>query len=517
MYVRNLLRAGEYVELVPLGLPITIVYNQHIDRIYVNFDESNHIDVTDQFLTLFKKHNIAPLKIGIVTGTTWVKGVLYTNKRVYNEGDLPDSHVSQLIDLFIKSPNAFNFFAGHVSSLGTVLKGAFAIRQWLTRSNFKTLPGFIVPSNIDKNQFYRIVNQMNLTFQFPLYMYYIIYSNDSVQIQSTGLKQYFVKSLNTDIDSHGNLVTEIETNTRCIRKSYSDIVFNQLNLTSYFITDIYGDIIFTSNNDTSKRISSTVTCKYCGKPFTVEKSEVTMCSNSHCPSHIYSKLSQVLDTYNLDSIPFDKFKCLIDTNEIITFVDTIDLIRSNCKITSNLCTFLRAMVPVEVVPSKDLLEKFCNNCNHTWESIEYYIKNPQYILNDNLLPDSIQLRRFIDYLSDYQNVQDILIFYQSNLFEFDTLIRKFDGPPIFRGKTIYILGKFKHGDYLEITSILQSYGAKVIYTFDDTVNLALVGDIKENINGGSLRNCKYLHIPIMSESDFFDTYDIDTDLNSNLS
>ena len=94
--------------------------------------------------------------------------------------------------------------------------------------------------------------------------------------------------------------------------------------------------------------------------------------------------------------------------------------------------------------------------------------------------------------------------------------KKFDGPAIFRNKTILITGKFRHGDFNEVASILQSYSAKVVFDFSESVDCLVVGDLMESTNGQFVRNCKQLNIPVFEESRFFRMYDIDNDLKSNL-
>ena len=88
----------------------------------------------------------------------------------------------------------------------------------------------------------------------------------------------------------------------------------------------------------------------------------------------------------------------------------------------------------------------------------------------------------------------------------------FDGAPIFRNKTIFITGTFKHGSLADIKSILESYSATVVTDFDSYIQCVLVGDIKEDIEGQAIIAARELHLPIFSESEFFARYEIDEDL-----
>ena len=88
----------------------------------------------------------------------------------------------------------------------------------------------------------------------------------------------------------------------------------------------------------------------------------------------------------------------------------------------------------------------------------------------------------------------------------------FDGAPIFRNKTIYITGTFKHGNTADIKAILESYSATVVTDFDNYIQCVLVGDIKDGINGTAILAARELNLPMFTESEFFAKYEIDEDL-----
>ena len=65
-------------------------------------------------------------------------------------------------------------------------------------------------------------------------------------------------------------------------------------------------------------------------------------------------------------------------------------------------------------------------------------------------------------------------------------------------------------------SILQSYGAEVTDKFGSDIDCVVIGDILENINARNVKSAQNMRIPVMEESTFFDTYDIDSDIQQNL-
>lgn len=516
MYVRNLLRAGDYIELVPVGIPITLVYNHHLDRVKLGFSDTSE-DITDTVLSTFRNNSTVPAKIPVIQGTTWVKGVLYTSGLEHTEGSIPECIQKELLLKYIENPKSFNFFAGHVESLGTVFKGALAIRQWLQTSKFNILPGFIVPSNTTKKSFYDTVSAINFPFRFPLVSHYIIYHKDTCQIHSTGIKQYVCKSVSKYIDENGYLKSKIKCQNAILDKHYTDIVRHNIKKDSLIVVDMYGDIIFTEHLTSESLVSKSVTCPACNKTYRVPSEGECSCDDIQCISHAYKKIKQFTTIQNLPCLTFDDFQSYVKNGDVISFTDLFGVEPlQGLEIKTTINKFLRAIIPDEVVHSSEIISQLCNKCNNSWKVLSYYMSNPERIITEFFMvtPDA---RRLVDYFVDPGNVSDIITLVESGQIIFIETERRFDGPPIFRNKTILLTGKFKHGAYSEVASILQSYGAKVIYDFSESASCLIIGDIKENVNGQIVRNCRNLHIPVFDENQFFNEYEIDKDLQLNLS
>ena len=79
-----------------------------------------------------------------------------------------------------------------------------------------------------------------------------------------------------------------------------------------------------------------------------------------------------------------------------------------------------------------------------------------------------------------------------------------------------ITGTFNHGSKEEVKSILESYSATVVFNMNDNVQCVIIGDMLEDTNGVAVKHAKDNRIPIMTESKFFDQYDIDKDMAENL-
>ena len=161
------------------------------------------------------------------------------------------------------------------------------------------------------------------------------------------------------------------------------------------------------------------------------------------------------------------------------------------------------------------LTKFCNRCKNNYKTIKYYLDSPVKIYTEL---DMNVSRRFASWLSIPRNIVELDTIINSDQIEIlvKDKVMSFDGAPIFRNKTIFITGTFRHGSLDEIKAILESYSATVVTDFDEYIQCVLVGDIKDGIEGQAIVAARELHLPIMNESEFFAKYEIDADLEKYL-
>ena len=140
MYVKNVLKPGHYVEVLPEGIPIVLQYNSsgHLEIAYYGF--SGKTRVPSDVLTTLKQHESIPSIVPIKNGTTWVKGVLYTGRTLKQSIVFDENCYSQMIEDFINNPTSYNFFAALADSTALTLSNATAIRQWISISKFHCVP-----------------------------------------------------------------------------------------------------------------------------------------------------------------------------------------------------------------------------------------------------------------------------------------------------------------------------------------------------------------------------------------
>ncbi len=515
MNMRNLLNAGDFVMLVPLGIHTTLQYNAsgNLEKVYVGF-ESDRVDMTDKLMQIFLKKHIVPSHIHITKGTSWVSGILYTGELFKTSGLLPKAVESDLLIQFLKNPTQFNFFAGSFDSTAAIFKGATPTRQCLTIAKFKLLPGWLVPSNMTDDIYNGWLKSPQYTFN-PLVTDFIIYHKDSVKFVNANLSQFVVRNVERYVDDNGYVKAKVDMDKDNKSKyvDYSEVVHFNIRENSLVIMNSEQQIIFCKSFDSKNNTYSNVlTCPYCGKLFEIPASGSVLCPDIHCSSRLLSSILQFTSILNLPQYSKEVVLDWLKTNQVISIPDLFLLDEyKDAKVQVTITSLLRSLIPISLIPHDDVLMAFAIACTNNEKTFRYYIQNPTQISSDLGVHHS-DLHKLISWLSDGCNISDLTTILNSPQICFNKTDKKFEGAPIFRNKTIFITGDFIRGSVSEIASILQSYSATVTTKFSNVVDCVLIGGKQDGIDGKSIRSANNLGTPIMEEDLFFKQYGIDDDL-----
>lgn len=521
MYVRNLLTAGDYVTLVPIGLPLTLQYDENgmLEKVY-HGNNTEGRNLSDKLLGCMRRNETAPVRIPITKGTTWVQGVLYTNTTYSTAGDLPMCIAEDIIRDYPLHPEAFNFFAGHVESLATVFQGATPIRRWLKIANFHLLPGFIASANLDRGEFLRICQAIEFPFKFPLVTDYIVYRKSEVLYFNTGMKQFTVDQVSRCLDTNGYVKAEITARVADSNGSpytfkipYGNAAEYNLETGSLVVQDIYDNIVWMQNDSPkSKRYKGDLVCPVCGNSYPIVLHGDTCCTDEHCMSRMYPRVEKLLNMLQLPALGVDEYFAAVKRKELTCIPDVLVWgVYANMHVKTTYSKLLQGIVPVECVPNGDLLVSLCHACNNSRATLEYYLKHPDKMMTNLDLPEAAAAK-FGKWIHDPYNLSDVMTLLDHPNFEFELQNKKYDGAPIFRGKKIMLTGRFQHGDLAEVEAILSSYAASVTTKLEDDVDCILLGAIPEDIDGHAIRGARRKHISVIREKEFFDMYEIDDDL-----
>lgn len=529
MYARDFLRAGDYMMVVPLGIPITLEYNDsgNLVKVYRDWD-TKRVDMTETLLPHLLSSTLAPLRIGLRSGTTWVEGVIYTSTNFVTENTSNRSVQDMTLSAFQSDSANFNFFAGYLDTKVTPIKGGAPVRGRLQLEGFNCLPCYwIHQSPVTAKMFDAMVDREDFPFKYPLIMNLFVYrGNDFFRIDNE-LNQYVIRRVMKDVDENGYIYATLLTTDKNFRVkvSFTDVVNYNLNPGSLIIIDKGGNVIYSAEVDGKHhdpRVRYTE-CVVCGKRIIAPTDRSAMiCSNKHCRSRMLPVFNHFLNSIGLAPIPASLYWTYIKRGELLCVPDVFELPEYHgASIKMSMGALLRALVPVSEVVGSDVFTVFASKCNNSLNTMLYYIDNPQDIYDDlgfegqpNIVQNSC--RQFMQWLDDLENRSDVKALFACEQITIVESDRKFSGPAIFRNKTIMITGKFKHGDHTEIKAILRSYSAEVVYEMTPEVCGVLVGDIPDGVNGAAIRHARKNMIPVMSESEFFKEYDIDSDLKMNL-
>lgn len=514
MYVENYFKAGSFIELVPIGLPITLQYNisGNLEKTYIGYG-ADRKDVSDVFNEILISRDYIPAKISLTKGTSWVYGVLYTNDIPRTiSGALPSCLLAAYETKFRNNPEQFRFFAGNIECTSVKFQGASHVTQYLHLCKFNVLPGWIVPPKMDRSVFDKWLNATNFSFKHII-TDYIIFSKDKTEVVSTNIRQQQIMSVENYIDDNGYYRCAVTLDDDTVKyMPYADAAKFGLTKELTVYLDSHSCMFDTAGYTVD--YADTIHCPYCGKVYSanLNSGEETICSDIHCTSRLIRPIQRFLTVMGMSPMTVEDIKHHIKDNTLTCIPDIFLILPYvNCELNVTVGKVLQAMIPLTLIKAPDVYSLFTTACSNDIKTIKYYINNPGSIINDLKInhPDANKL---ISWLSDDCNASDLTTILDTEQIHISQSDKFFDGAPIFRNKLIYITGEFIHGTTSEISAILQSYSARVTTTYTDCVDCVLVGGTNENVCGKNVVAARNMGIPIMTEQDFFAMYGIDSDL-----
>lgn len=504
MLDRNLLKAGDSVFPMPIGIPVTLKYDLNGKLVEVSVD--NKTENSDLLFSYFIKYSYAPARILTNNGYATVKGVLYSGDSYYEElGIIPECQIDSMIE-DIKLGQEFVFCAGYADVTSINMNTLAQVRTWLQSNKFQILPNFIIPLGDLDDACKRALKATDINYQNLMGFY--IY-------RGTEFVQYFlhyewdkITYLDAFLDTSGNIRCNVST---ALGKnevlSFYEVATLNLYSEDIILVDKEGHFTFNmSSYLRSDKPDYSYTCPMCGKQYVVGD-EYTKCPNVHCYSRLYDDLCHFVSKLNLPDLDYAEYVQSIEEGKLTKFSDILLLPQyRDFEIKVSLPDLLEAIIPYGPVRNRTTIWDLYNKCNGSLNSIQHYIENPEDIYGDLQIDDS----DLSVWLMDTYNANTILEIIQYTNVVLTQEVKKFEGSPIFRETPIAITGTFKHGSYAEISSILLSYNAKVSNGRD--AEICIVGDIPENVDGRIIQDVKSRGGYVYSESEFFYKYGIDEDL-----
>lgn len=530
MFVRNFLQSGDYVTVVPAGLVGTLRYNGRgqLEKVLVGH-ENWKTDITSLVMPALLKRDLVPGMISIKNGTTYVRGVFYdqdilSSSKIPNEGQLSDCLNDYIIDRIMKLNLPDNtecpveFLAGDLESNGASFSDILTMRRSLAIMHFQLLPGYLIGQDTTDEDFKKFVTMSKSPFEFEWISDLITIRRGQKIYCSSGRVLRKVSKYHKTVHDDGSIY--VKDGTKEI--PYSEACFRNLVPDGWVIEDELGHILFSStqsNAELNSKLADPI-CEFCGKKIPIAKYPLpTKCDNPECPSILYKDVQHMLSALHLPELRRTTFLSFAKQRKNkISLLDVLDVDPyKNIQIEVTLSDLLRAAIPTTVVPQLQQLIDLCVECHNNRDTVIFYLENPSRFKTDLKLNISAYNNLFAWMQDPIMHGADrIEKFLTSVRFTIKESSKMFEGSPILRNVVAYLTGKFQHGDHYRISSIISSYAGSVSSKFDSSVNLVIVGELNEDIEGNIISHAVTSGVAVMKESEFFDRYDIDSDLSENL-
>lgn len=527
LITKTFCRPGSLIYIVPTGLLVSLRYDAHGSLNLVAKGFFTHGDaaiedaaISDDFRKAIVKAGLVPGSVKFTGGTSIIWGVFYSDEFKTPVGDLPQCEYDRIISDISSGNIKYRFYIGNIDSGATAISNPTSLNSHGRMNGFELLPSWLVPADAtDRTLKDFISSNIHYPFKYPLISGYVVYEGTAKPyFYPLELKTVSVKNTVKYVNHSGYFKYKVfYGEDECLYMNYPDAAYFNVQKHSQLVLD--GETVIWSNTKSSnhsERLPKQVVCKSCGKILDVPDSGIMTCSNPHCTSLLYPRIERFCAVLGLDVLSKDQFDKYVTDSELQIFPDLLLLPEyKDVKIQKNLWEVIFACLPMEVGMDKLWLTKFCNRCKNNYKTIKYYLDSPVKIYTEL---DMNVSRRFASWLSIPRNIVELDTIINSDQIEIlvKDKVMSFDGAPIFRNKTIFITGTFRHGSLDEIKAILESYSATVVTDFDEYIQCVLVGDIKDGIEGQAIVAARELHLPIFNESEFFAKYEIDSDLEKYL-
>lgn len=525
LVTKTFCRPGSLIYIVPTGLLVTLRYDAHgkLNQITKGFspfgDDSAEI-LADEFTHAVLSNGLVPGSIKITGGNTVIWGVFYSDVFKTPIGEVPNCEYDRIISDIVSGNVKYKFYIGNIDSGATAISNPTALNTCGRLNGFELLPSWLIPSDAtDKSLKDYISSNIHYPFKYPLISGYIVYEGTGKPyFYELSLRTILVKDAIKYVNHSGYIKYKVQYgDDEWLYMNYPDAAFYNVRKGSQLILD--GETVIWSNTKSSNhsdRLAKRIVCKSCGKILDVPDTGYMTCSNPYCTSLLYPRIERFCKVLDLDVLSKEQFDKYVANSDLQILPDVLLLPEyKDVKIEKNMWEIIFACLPMEVSTDKQWFIKFCNRCNNNYATIKYYLDGPIKIYTEL---DMNVSRRLATWLSEPRNIieLDTVINSDQVVIKSKDKITSFDGAPIFRNKTIYITGTFRHGNYAEIRAILESYDAVVVTEFDEYIQCVLVGDIKDGVEGQAILSARQMHLPIFNETEFFAKYDIDSDLEKYL-
>lgn len=528
MYAKNFLVAGQFVEMMPIGMPIVLKYDARgvLTGVYSasNGVERDSEDVLPIYKNLLDSH-ICKNTISVKNTDTYIYGVIVAkDKFTFNMCGMSENLATEYISYeMLNHPETidenFSIYCGYATSTSKPFNGVANMRQWLNMQGFNTLPGFIVPSDCSDKVIDTLYQAQN-KFGDNQVMKYLMFDNkdDSVEVKDLRLLNIVVDSVDKVMDSFGHILCSIkyyppQNDTTDILVPYYDChKFNVTSGAKLIFNWVLKKIMY---SEFVNKVTDTLICPICGNTYKISNPTVA-CTDEHCMSTRWTDTNHFLATYNLPKLSGEDYIGLVKDHILQDLCNIFDLEQyKDVHLDSTLFTLIRALIPSYTGIRDRDISGFVQRCSNSIPSINYALNNFENFKarNKDWATECISLCRWLE--DDY-NVLELKTLFSIDNIHIIQADKLFNGTPMFTDRHIVVTGDFIHGSYQDISAIIKSYNGTISNVYNPDATYVVVGGEHSNIDGKIIQLARKNDIPVIEELDFFNKFGIDEDLKANL-
>ena len=501
---------GNTVRVIPLGLRCKLSYNSNGILTEISLLDNDNT-LSTKIVSRLQKFGTIPGRLVNARECT-VYGVFtldYDVHKLYRLG-LEEYTLHELSESDL---NYINFIAYDIKD-SKVIYGTYQQATTLEMMGFRVCDNFVVYNDVNTTAKLNTIKTLSI---YPFITGFNIMDNKSEpEFLELPTRYAKVENVHKQVNYSGYIeaVISLDDSTSIIT-SYTDIIKYNIQKRSIVIIDEQENkIVYCSDRTSLNKVSNQLYCETCGSLINCPSKGYVKCSNSNCMSVLYPVYKHLCEVFNLRLMSFDKYMSYVESKQLINLIDVFSLPEyENSKIYCSYADVLRAICPTYVVCSNDFFD-IMYECAGSFDALYHYLDNPKEIKQDMAHAlNSKDIDKFVAWVSEPSNLLTVKSFYDLDNIDIKEINYSIDVPLIMRSKTICLIGEFKHGNYGQVSSLLKSYGAKIVTKFDNTCNTVVVGGFVRDMSKYQIVNvARSYNVPVYTENEFFNMYKIDEDL-----
>ena len=518
--LRNFLKPGCRIAPIPIGKMLQLLYNSNgvLESVHpMSYEECSGKLGEFQYPILCSDSNwmeslSVPRTIMITGGTTIVYGVA-VDESFLIPGKCPYNLITML-----PCNQRYRLLCFSIVSYAAQIRGYSAIRNTLKMNDFDILDSTLYPYNDDSglsNTISSILHRnVNIPEKCKTACKLAVYGTSDVELVDLNIEIQEVRSVKEYMNEYGVVFVNIEFCS-------GDKLDVPYKVAAKYQIDVGNVLVISHNEEIIASVFGKHTisyesrsCPICGRNMNMN-SALLRCSDTHCLSRMYHATVNMLEVLHLPTISWCKYLDSIQNKSAVSIVDFIDILSPNLDIKISFDTLFNAAISPSYVGNRRIISQFVSSCHNKWDTLLYYMENTNKIPIDMDF-GKIDCSQLIEFFQIPENVLLIRTLYSHPGICIVETDKFYDAPPIFKNIKICITGDFNNGSFSDIRGILGSYGAEVYKNLEEDVKYLIYGGRMSNINNNLVRQARSVGVVVLSEDEFFNHFDINSDIADNL-